>query len=251
MKLPERLARIAAYVKPGATVADIGTDHALLPVYLIKQGISPRVIAGELHPGPLQAARSTVAFYGLEKQIQVREGDGLQVLQPAEAETVVIAGMGGAKIKDILEASPAVLERVKRLILQPLGGSGILRNWLLSNGWLLVDEDLVFEGGHFYEIIVAEPGSPGGGERKEGGNHGNPNSDLESRLHLEFGPRLLEKRHPLLVPFLEKQVREMENVVKALERARTPAARQMQREWIRKIEFFKKVIACQLNAKSS
>jgi tRNA (adenine22-N1)-methyltransferase len=247
LKLPERLARIAVYVTPGAPVADIGTDHALLPVYLVKQEISPRVIAGELHPGPLQSARSTVAFYGLDNQIQVREGDGLQVLRPGEADVIVIAGMGGVKIRDILEASPAVLERVKRLILQPIGGAGILRDWLLSHCWSLMDEDLVLEGGRFYEIIIAEPGPSPEAEEKPLENC----RDFEPGLYLEIGPRLVKKAHPLLVPFLEKQVQEMDGVIKALERARTPAARQMQRDWIKKMEFFKRVIACQLNAKPS
>jgi len=245
LKLPERLARIAVYVTPGAAVADIGTDHALLPVYLVKEEICQKVIAGELHPGPLQAAKSTVAFYGLGNQIDVRAGNGLQVLRPGEADVIAIAGMGGAKIRDILQACPSVLKEVKRLILQPLGGSGILRTWLLSNGWFLTDEDLVFEGGRFYEIIVSQPGVPPEENKKNSGD----GHYFESELYLEIGPKLIEKKHPLLISFLEKQIQEMENVVKALERARTPAARQMQCNWIKKIEFFKKVIACQLSAK--
>jgi len=239
LKLAERLARIAGYIIPGVPVADIGTDHALLPVYLVQQGISSRVIASDFNPGPLDAARSTVARYGLEKHIDIREGNGLQVLQPGEAAVIVIAGMGGAKIRDILAASPEVLKGVKRLILQPQGGAALLRQWLLENNWALTDEELVYEEGRFYVIIVSEP-LPQPEECPE----------FENSL-LDIGPRLLEKKHPLLIPYLSRQIQSMEDVVKSLDGARSPGARDAQRELQEKVNYFKKVMKCRSDAKPS
>ena len=99
MKLPERLLRIASFVPQSSLVADIGTDHALLPVYLARQGICSKVIATDLHPGPLEAARSTVALFNLWKQVELRQGDGLEVIRPGEVNVIIIAGMGGVKIE--------------------------------------------------------------------------------------------------------------------------------------------------------
>ncbi|HHW41288.1 MAG TPA: SAM-dependent methyltransferase [Syntrophomonadaceae bacterium] len=235
MKIAERLARIAGYVIPGVPVADIGTDHALLPVYLVQRGISNRVIAGDLNRGPLDAARTTVARYGLEKLIDIREGDGLQVLQPGEAAVIVIAGMGGAKIRDILAASPEVLKGVKRLILQPQGGEALLRRWLLENNWALTDEELVCEDSRFYIIIVSEP---------------LPQSEEYSKFEiglLDIGPRLLEKKHPLLIPYLNRRIQSIEDVVKSLDGASSPGAQAARRELQEKVDSLRRVIKCLLN----
>ncbi len=235
MRLAERLARVADYVIPGAAVADIGTDHALLPVYLVRQGISSRVIACDLNPGPLNAARAAVARYGLEKHVEIREGDGLQVLRPGEAAVIVIAGMGGAKIRDILAASREVLKGVKRLILQPQGGEALLRRWLLENNWALTDEELVYEDGRFYVIIVSEP---------------LPQSEEYSKFEiglLDIGPRLLEKKHPLLIPYLNRQIQRMEDVVKFLDGASSPGARAARRELQEKVDSLRRVMKCLLN----
>ena len=104
IKLSRRLQTIADQVTQGARVADIGSDHALLPVYLIQSGRCPSAIAGELNTGPFQAARKQTAEAGLKTVIEVRQGDGLSVLEPGEADTVTIAGMGGSLMADILEA---------------------------------------------------------------------------------------------------------------------------------------------------
>lgn len=231
LKLSKRIARIASFVPRGSVVADIGTDHALLPIYLIREGICPRVFACDFYPGPLETAMANVLLFGLGGQIEVRQGNGLQALDPEEVDVIVVAGMGGAKIRDLLSAAPAVLVSVKRLVLQPQGGAVVVRRWLANNNWLLLDEDLVLENERFYEIIVAEPLPEG--------------KDLtvpENELLFEIGPLLLEKRHLLLVPFLQEKVKNAEIILKALRHARTPAAKEMREEWQRKIEFFRRVI---------
>ena len=102
MELAKRLAVAAAYVPAGSVVADIGADHAYLPIYLVKTGRCARVIATELRSGPFQSALRQVAEHKLESNIDLRLGDGLTVLKPAEAGVLVLAGMGGNTIREIL-----------------------------------------------------------------------------------------------------------------------------------------------------
>lgn len=232
MRLPERLSRLADYVIPGSVVADIGTDHALLPAYLVRQGICSQVIACDLHPGPLESARRTIERYGLERSVELRRGDGLQPLRPGEASVIVIAGMGGAKIRDILAASPGVLESVRRLILQPQGGEALLRRWLLENGWALFDEELVYEGGRFYVILVSESG---GGAKAPW--------DLEESL-LEVGPRLLEKRHPLLIPYIEWLIQGYQNIMDSLEGSEGARAEAVRENFQKKVDYLRGLREC-------
>lgn len=154
--LSPRLAVAAQYVLTDRLLADIGTDHAYLPVYLVGKGVIPRAIAADLMPGPLEAARTTVSAAGLQERIALRLGSGLSVLVPGEAATVSICGMGGPLIAQILADGP--LDGVERLVLQPMGGEERLRQWLAQNGWRLVAEQLVEDGGRLYLVAVAEPG---------------------------------------------------------------------------------------------
>jgi tRNA (adenine22-N1)-methyltransferase len=239
VKLPERLLCIAGYVPRPCIAADIGTDHALLPVYLVQQKICSRIIATDLQEGPLAAARATVALFNLWKQVEIRQGDGLEVIRPGEVSVIIIAGMGGFKISEILGRSGDVLRQTGRLILQPQAGASLVRRWLLGNGWELADEDLVLEDEHYYEIIVAERL---GAVARRKAVPGTPSLDEVGSLLLEVGPRLIEKRHRLLAPYLERQIRDMESVLVALRRAQTPAAVQRKREWAGRIAFFKKTV---------
>lgn len=160
-ELSPRLAAVARFVLPGAPVADVGTDHAYLPVHLVGTGRVPRAVASDRMPGPLEAARRTVAAAGLADRVELRLGDGLQVLQPGEVATVVLAGMGGSLMARILGARPAVLASLRRLVLQPNTGEEGLRRWLAARGWRLADEGLVEDAGRIYVVMAAEPARPG------------------------------------------------------------------------------------------
>ncbi|GMK45526.1 tRNA (adenine(22)-N(1))-methyltransferase [Paenibacillus glycanilyticus] len=157
LKLSRRLQRIADFVTPGSRVADIGSDHALLPVYLIQSGRVPSAIAGELNPGPFEAARKQAVDAGLTGKLQVRRGDGLSVLQPGETDTVTIAGMGGSLMSSILEEGylAGKLDGVKELILQPNVGEEFVRGWLLKRGWFLAEESILEEDDKIYEVLHA------------------------------------------------------------------------------------------------
>lgn len=164
MPVPElspRLAAVAAFVLPGAPVADVGTDHAYLPAHLVAAGVVPGAVACDRMPGPLQAAQRTVAEAGVAGRVDLRLGDGLAVLAPGEVATVVLAGMGGCLMCSILAARPEVLARVQRLALQPNAGEDALRRWLAAHGWRIAAEQLVTDAGREYVVMAAAPGDPG------------------------------------------------------------------------------------------
>lgn len=157
IKLSTRLQAVADLVPFTARAADIGSDHALLPAYLVQSGKSPSAIAGEVNDGPLQAAKLRIEAEGLGSRISARKGDGLAVLMPGEADCVTISGMGGALIASILEEGRAAgkLDEIRTLVLQPNVGEDIVRRWLLGNGWYLHTERLLEEDGKRYEILAA------------------------------------------------------------------------------------------------
>src|SRR5690554_2583760 len=119
VKLSLRLSTIADLVQPGSRLADIGSDHALLPVFLVQQGIIESAIAGEINEGPFLAANKQVQQANLQHKISIRHGDGLSVLDNHEVDTIVIAGMGGSTMVSILQEGIHRLSSVKRLIMQP------------------------------------------------------------------------------------------------------------------------------------
>jgi tRNA (adenine22-N1)-methyltransferase len=158
LRLVGRLAALAAFVPQGMRLADIGTDHAYLPIELVQDNVIVSAIAGDVHVGPYKAAKEHVEALGLEQRISVRLGNGMAVISPGEVEIVVIAGMGGQTIIEILNNNPEVTKSLNRLILQPMVAAASVRRWLEKNGWHIVDEQLVQDDGRLYEIVVAEQG---------------------------------------------------------------------------------------------
>ena len=195
-------------VPQGSVLADIGTDHAYLPVWLIERGQIERAIAGDIAAGPCQAARATVAQHGLERSVDVRMGSGLAVLKAGEASCITIAGMGASTMISILEADMDVAESADFLVLQPMAGAASLRLWLTRHGWQLVDEELVDDAPHFYEIMSVRRGI----------------SPAYSAAECAIGPVLLKKQHPLLAQQFARQLATCEQLLTSMgksERART------------------------------
>ncbi|GAW90932.1 tRNA (adenine(22)-N(1))-methyltransferase [Calderihabitans maritimus] len=215
MKISKRLTAIASLVKPGSVLGDIGTDHALLPVYLVKNQICPRVIATDVAPEPLKRGEQLVRSHNLVGRISMRLGYGLKPLRPGEVDTVVIAGLGGKTMVDILSASPEIVRGLNRLILQPMVAGEVVRKWLVTNGWKIAEEELVKEDNHIYEIILAEPG------------HQEPLHPLQ----LELGPVLMAKKHPLLVELTENRLAEVRGILESLYRSKTREARQKEEQF--------------------
>ena len=149
--LQPRLQAIADLVPCGGRLADVGTDHAYLPVYLMQQNRIPWAIATDIHPEPLERGRRTARSCGMDTRISFRLCDGLTAVLPEEVDTVVIAGMGGETIAAILDAVPWTRE--KCLLLQPMSRSEFLRPWLAGNGYTVVGESLVRDKGYIYPIL--------------------------------------------------------------------------------------------------
>lgn len=216
MKLNQRLLTIAGFVPGGSTVVDIGTDHALLPIYLLHNKIAIHVIAGDLNFGPLESARRNVKAAGLEKSISIRLGNGLEIVKAGEAEICIIAGMGGGTIRDIIKNAGGKATTLRQVILQPMGGSGPLREWLVENGWQISDEELVLEDERIYEVIIARPGE----------------ENTIDPVLISVGPRLFEKKHPLLKTVIAEEISQNQNILNSLERTES-AGGALKREELR------------------
>jgi len=139
-------------------LADIGTDHGYLPIEACFEAVVERALACDYFPGPLSKAVANIKRFGLESQIETRLGFGLEPLAPGEADCVVISGMGGMKIIEILQKSPDVLDKVNRLIVQPQHDIPAVRQYLHEAGFQILDEVLVFEKFRKYTVIAASCG---------------------------------------------------------------------------------------------
>ena len=153
MKLTDRLLKIASLVSKGKKIADIGTDHGYIPVYLLNKGIIPFAILADVNKGPLENACKEVRHSNLTDKTDLRLGSGIEVLKKGEVDEIIIAGMGGILISELLEANKEVAHSVDKLILQPMQAQEELRKYLLSNGYEIVNEVLVKEDFRIYEII--------------------------------------------------------------------------------------------------
>lgn len=163
LPLTPRLLNIISHVK-GKSVADIGTDHAYVPLQLIKDGVCERAIASDVRQGPVDIAKANIKKHGCEGKIEVRMGSGLEHLTPGETEDIIIAGMGGELIIEILKAHEAAAH-ASRLILQPMNSQYELRHYLLENGFKIETEDISTEGFKVYNLIVAISGKGSAFER--------------------------------------------------------------------------------------
>jgi tRNA (adenine22-N1)-methyltransferase len=176
MKLTSRLLTVAHMIEPGI-VADIGSDHALLGIYLVEKQIAAKAILTDINSGPLRRAIEAVRQRGRSPNIEVRQGDGLQPIAHGEVNTVVIAGMGGTVISEIIAADWEKSESFARFVLQPMTKADVLRAALAHRGWPIIREEAVKDRGKWYVIMLCCPG------RKP-----YTLSDLE----LEVGPQILQ-----------------------------------------------------------
>lgn len=198
--LTPRLNCIIKYVDC-RTAADVGTDHAYVSVELIRSGRAKRVIASDVREGPLSSAASNIEKYGLSDKIETRLGSGLSVLSPGEADTIIIAGMGGELIEEIIRADEETA-RSSRLILQPMNSQYELRKFLLSNSFRILKEDIECEGHRVYNVMIVESGKT-------------QCFDKDIDYHL---PPYLYK-HEKFKMLLDKKMREFNKVITGLEKS--------------------------------
>lgn len=158
VELTPRLQAVARLIPRGSRLADIGTDHGYLPVWLIQNRIIPSAIAADLRPGPLARARETVDRFGLAGSIALRLCNGLSGIRSEEVDAVAIAGMGGETISQILSAAPWLKENHIKLVLQPMSTQRELRIWLCENGFRIEYETIAAEDDVFYHVMSVEAG---------------------------------------------------------------------------------------------
>ena len=204
MELSIRLKTVAEAVTPGNRVADIGTDHGYVPIYLVKNNLSPGGIAMDVNKGPLEKAKEHIRAEKLSGKIATRLGNGLAPLEPGETDTVVIAGMGGDLICKILKAKPEFLIEGKELILQPQSEVMEFRKFLWESGYTIVAEDMVLEDGKYYPMmrVVYE----------------NAQKEIPDVLALKYGEKLLEQKHPVLKQYLLWQKMQKEKILGNLQK---------------------------------
>ena len=158
--LSPRLLAVASLVQEGAQPIDVGTDHAMIPVWLVQTGRCSHVLATDIQSGPLENAAGLIRRTGTEDSIRLVLTDGLQGLGPEDGDTVILAGMGGETMISILSAAPWTREEGTLLILEPQSKKADLRRWLMENGYAINSERLAEDAGRIYPILTARSGVP-------------------------------------------------------------------------------------------
>lgn len=227
MKISPRLLAIEYFVKDHSIVADIGTDHGYIPVYLIKNNTSKKVIGTDISKGSLDKAIQYVKELGYEDYIDTRLGNGLEVLKPYEVDTVILAGMGGTLIKDILEKDMEIAKTINNFIFQPMIATRELRKHLYKNNFKIIDEKIVKEDERYYEIIYAIWGK----------------DYVEDEIYYEVSERLVDKKDPILKKFLEFKIQEIENILEKLEEKTTEKANERKEELFFKLKKYEEVFS--------
>lgn len=212
MKIPisRRLLLCASMVPHGARVADVGTDHGYLPIYLLKNNICTQVIAADLREKPLQTARDNAALYGTSAQTSFLLSDGLEKLAPDSFDTLVCAGMGGDCIANILNSTKWIFDSRYTLILQPQSSGNDLRRWLGAHGFAIEEERLVQDGRFLYAAMKVRYG---------GGRCFTPGEQYAS-------PALLDSGDSLLLPYLTRIEKSLQSTVAGIARGDTDEDRQ-------------------------
>ena len=199
MVLSKRLQRISDFIPPGDRIIDVGTDHAYIPIRLLLTDPAATAVATDIRSGPLERARADAEYYGVSDRLKLLLGDGLSPCSPDSGDTVILAGMGGETMIAILSAAPWARE--KTLILQPQTKTEELREWLSSNGYAIRDAALVHDTGRLYLVWRVTAG------------------EMPRLIH-GVDQALVDRRDPLLKPWLEDQIKRLRKRLNGLARAR-------------------------------
>ena len=205
MKLPisKRLLCCASMVQPGSRVADIGTDHGYLGIYLLQSGAARHVIACDLRKDPLENARRNAKLFGVDGEMELRLSDGLEKILPDEVDTVVMAGMGGDLIQRILSQCPWRKREGLQFILQPQSAGNVLRRWLCEDGFEIRREEPVQDGHFLYTVMELRQGEP---------SPLTPGTEYAS-------PALLKSESPLVGNYLARVENALQETVRGLTNA--------------------------------
>ena len=224
------MAAVAHLVPSGMIACDIGCDHGFVAIYLVREHICPKVIAMDIHRGPLLRAKEHIESASLSAYIETRLSDGMEKLRLGEAECMIAAGMGGRLIVKILEDAPEKLRSLRYLVLQPQSELAFVRGYLRKQGLSIRKEDMVLEDGKFYPMMLVETGAFENVRMLSGDRESmvgqkavvdeifpeTLKAGYRESLEDEFGPCLIKERHPVLLKYLnwwEEQQNKILNVV--------------------------------------
>ena len=193
VKLSNRLLAVASFVTDGNILADVGTDHGYIPIYLLQEQRIHKAIAMDINAGPLERAKEHIAVYGLKDYIETRLSDGVAALTPGEVDTVLVAGMGGGLVMHILEDGKEVCRQAKELVLQPQSELERVRAYLWSNGYVILEENMVLEDEKFYPMM------------RVAYQNVIDTKNAKNLLFCRYGKHLLEQKHSVLKEYLERE----------------------------------------------
>ena len=235
MELSKSLRAVASFVTAGYRLADIGTDHAYIPIELVRTGHIPQAIAMDVNQGPLERAEENIREHGLSAQIRTRLSDGFSALEPGEADSAVIAGMGGGLTIRILREGERVVSALGECVLQPQSEIEKVRAFLLEEGFLFIAEDMTEEEGKYYPMMkVAPPQS----RTEEEGKY--PDSLAWDETELLYGKYLLQSRNPVLRKYLEREQQIKSGILKGLNSQNSARIFERRRELEKELEHIEK-----------
>ncbi len=242
--LSNRMQALTDMVTPGTVITDVGCDHGFVSVYLVQKGISPRVIAMDVRSGPLDRAKEHIREYGLQDKIETRLSDGLQKLHTGEAAGMICAGMGGPLMEKILTEGRAQARNFAELILQPQSEIPHFRQFLMEEGYLLLDENIIYEEGKYYFMMkvrwlgdLSEDAVSSEVKRSWLGESGDSSFSV---LAKQYGAKLLLQRNRVLKEYLEKMLADRRQIAERLEQkadGRNPKTMQRSNEIKEEITF--------------
>lgn len=197
MELSKRLYAVASLVTEGASVADIGTDHGYIPIYLAENNLSQKIIAMDVNKGPLERAMIHIKANHLEHLIETRLSDGFAALEKGEVDTIIAAGMGGGLVIKILTDHPEITDSIKCFILQPQSEISKVREYLHNHGFYIMEEDMVEEDGKYYPMMKVVHWKD---------RDCNLLEESYDDAEFMYGKYLLEHAHPVLKEFLNREL---------------------------------------------
>lgn len=228
MEISYRLEKVSSKVNSGAKIADVGTDHAYIPIYLCLYNRIPSALAMDVKIGPLKIASRNIAKYNLCERIETRLSDGMKKLLPGEADTIIMAGMGGLLMNRILEEGKEILDSSVKLILQPQSEIPLVRRKIHDLGYQINEEDMFVDEDKIYNIIIATKGQ----------------ECYQNHFHYEYGKKLMEDNNEILITYLIKRRSTLQNIYSTLKEKQTVKSKERMKEIEVELSRIEEVLSC-------
>lgn len=216
IQLSKRLKTVASFVTPGKRIADVGTDHGYVPIYLVQSGRTPYALAMDINKGPLSHAKENILRYNLQNRIETRLSNGLREYNKGEADSIIIAGMGGNLMVQILSEAYDKWKDDTELVLSPHSEAELVRRYLSDNNMVVEEESMLIDEDKYYVVMRAVSGK----------------SDYESEAHFRYGKLLLERKDAILHEYLKKELTKKELIEESLRQSSSVAANERMKELI-------------------